>query len=567
MVIDPAGGRIEVPFWILSTPSPTRRMKIALQLAVFVALQVTLYAIVGAATPTHPRDLIREAVSRRASWLQQQEDAKNQIAQKANKVEYLSQRHKMPSQQTAPQDKQALESFYSATQGDKWVNNAGWMKGDPCQDYWHGLYCSESGRVLQMTLVFNQLSGYIPSDITRMDKLQVLRLYSNDIGGSIPAGLFIMQDLQELDLNNNQLTGELPGTVSMPNVTILNLYTNAIEGTIPTTWETPEAVTLSLSSNKLYGPMPPSIGKLTKLQELFLSNNLLSGDLPVEYGQLNKLSTLWLFDNKFKNSKIPQSWSGMRSLQNVQLTGLGGELPAWVGDSWSELLLLTIANGDLTGSFPESLCSLQKVQYLQLYNNSLSGKLPSCICSLPPSLVSLELSDNQLTGEIPDCLGKLVNLTYFYVSRNNLSGNLPKSLGSLTYLNVLDVSSNALTGAVPSAYAGLKDGTYQFALCYNKLSSFENGLQELLNHVAQYSCLLYENPWTCPLPSYIPKECGAVCSKCNSGSQHTSCTSCVKDSSCGWCNEGPSCLEGSKDGPDSEYKCETSDWFYGEQRC
>ena len=544
----------------------------AVQPCYIVIAALLYYSTIGAAKPAHPRHLVQEAIARRESWLKYQEDKIRVASKKASTVDYagphVGQRHKLPiGQLTASKDKDALEAFYSATQGKNWVKDSGWMKGDPCQNNWYGIYCSESGRVLQITLVYNQLSGYIPSDITKMDQLQVLRLYSNNIGGSIPAGIFTMQHLQELDLDDNQLSGELPDTVSMPNITALNLYTNSIKGTIPTIWDTPNLLTLSLSSNNLHGPVPPSIGILSKLQNLFLSNNLLTGNLPDELGQMKHLNTLWLFGNKFNNSKIPQSWSGMHSLQNVQLSGVGGEFPSWIGDSWTELSLLTIVDGAVTGKFPESLCSLQNIRYLQLYNNSLSGKLPSCICSLPPQLINLELSDNQFTGEIPDCLGKLTNLTNFYVSRNNLSGNLPRSLGNITYLNVLDVSSNALTGAVPSSYAGLKGGTFQLALCYNKLSAIEDGLQELFEFMAHYSCLLYENPWSCPLPMYMPKECGAVCSKCNSGAQHTSCTACVKDSSCGWCSEGPNCLEGSRDGPDPEYKCEKSDWFYGQEKC
>ena len=38
----------------------------------------------------------------------------------------------------------ALAEFYNATNGDNWVNNSNWLNGDPCEDFWHGIYCQST---------------------------------------------------------------------------------------------------------------------------------------------------------------------------------------------------------------------------------------------------------------------------------------------------------------------------------------------------------------------------------------------------------------------------------------
>lgn len=461
---------------------------------------------------------------------------------------------------TNPQDKAALVAFYRSTSGSQWTNSSGWMTGDPCQDGWLGVYCSEEGRVLELTLVYNLIGGSLPAEMIQMDALQVLRLYSNNIGGRIPVGMFALHSLQVFDANYNQLNGSLPDTISMSNLTSLVLYDNQLTGSFPATWNTPNIQVINLADNMLKGPLPPAIGRLN-LTQLFVSNNQLNGSLPGEYGSLKNLQELWLFGNMFDNARLPSSWSGLTSIRSIEADALNGPLPNWIGSSWKEVEVLILVNGNLSGEFQMSLCDLKKLQYLHLYNNSLSGELPSCVCNLPQSLQSLQLSDNHFTGPIPECIGNL-NLTDLYLSRNEFSGLLPRSIGNLRYMELLDVSGNNLYGSVPSTFVNLKDVTVLFALCYNKLSGIEDGLKPYFDFIKDYQCLLYDNPWNCPVPSFVPEECSVRCSYCNSGSKHTSCSTCVATDLCGWCNEGPNCLSGNPSGPDSG-KCKSSDWTFG----
>ena len=75
-------------------------------------------------------------------------------------------------------DREAMVALYNATNGQHWINNTRWMKGDPCIDKWHGLYCI-GGRVLQINMTFNNMSGTLPAELAQADMLQVVQLHNN----------------------------------------------------------------------------------------------------------------------------------------------------------------------------------------------------------------------------------------------------------------------------------------------------------------------------------------------------------------------------------------------------
>lgn len=459
-------------------------------------------------------------------------------------------------------DKTAMEALYTATNGKYWANSTNWMNGDPCNDAWHGLYCL-SGRVLQINLVNNNMTGSLPAKLAEADMLQVVRLYNNFLSGPIPQEILEMNSLQILDLNTNMLTGPFPSSISMANLTDLIFYNNLIKGTFPDLVATPLLETLEISTNIFLGNLP-DMSRCPKLQTVIASFNNFTGQYPENVANLQSLATLWLFNNLFDNPKIPNTWADLVSLTDLQLDRTSGMLPSYIGQTWTKLVHLVIINGHLTGEFNTGLCDLQQLQDLRLFGNQLSGELPTCVCELA-NVQTFEMSDNQLTGSIPYCMGSVSQLATFYLSRNNLTGTLPVSIGSLANLQIMDVSSNALTGTVPASYAGLTE-IVGFALCYNKLYKLETGLAPLYDRIKGYSCELYNNPWSCPLPSNVPANCRATCSQCNTGSKHTQCSDCVADRDCGWCDEGPNCLQGTKSGPFDAY-CKSQDWTYGSGSC
>lgn len=463
---------------------------------------------------------------------------------------------------TNPDDYDAIVALYHSTNGPQWANNTGWLKGDPCSSpYWFGIYCI-NGRVLQINLPYNDLSGPLPSTLSRASALQVVRLYDNLITGEFPLGLFTLQSLQILDVSTNQITGGLPSVIDMANLTQLTLFDNQMKGVFTKVIRAPNLQILEVSSNSFSDNLPEGLSQSTGLTDLVVSRNSFTGSLPASYGKLGKLQKLWIFYNNFDRPTIPDSYQQLVNLVEVQADGLSGPLPQWIGSSWRKIQYLILINGWLSGSYPVSLCDCKDMVSLRLFNNSLKGEIPDCICNMD-KMKDIELSDNQFTGQIPDLFQGCRNMETMFFSRNNFTGTLPRSLGGVVNLTVVDVSGNGLYGTVPNSFNKL---TYiaELAICFNMFSDVENGLDDFFKRIKDYTCLFYNNPWSCPLTTTVPKACSATCSTCNAGAQHESCSECVKSSECGWCQKGLNCLkQGSSQEPETYYKCMSEDWKVG----
>ncbi len=94
-------------------------------------------------------------------------------------------------------DRQMLTNLYNATGGDGWTNNTGWktapLYGDGfampgTEGTWFGVTV-DAGRVTQINLNTNHLTGTLPSSLGSLTGLLGLDLSHNSIGGAIPASL------------------------------------------------------------------------------------------------------------------------------------------------------------------------------------------------------------------------------------------------------------------------------------------------------------------------------------------------------------------------------------------
>ena len=197
------------------------------------------------------------------------------------------------------QDSLALVALYNATGGASWTNKTGWLTSPVSS--WFGVSLDETGRVKNINLYYNHLTGSIPVEIGNFTNLQRLELNSNQLTGSIPASIGNLTSLQYLRLTWNQLTGSIPAAIgNLTKLQDLRLYVNQLTGSIPAEiGNLTNLQDLFLYDNQLTGSIPVEIGNLTNLQELFLSYNQLTGSIPVEIGNLIKLQTLYLHENQF----------------------------------------------------------------------------------------------------------------------------------------------------------------------------------------------------------------------------------------------------------------------------
>ena len=210
---------------------------------------------------------------------------------------------------------------------------------------------------------------------------------------------------------------------------------------------------LNLGSVDLDGEIPPELGLLDALEELYLNANQLTGDIPSELAALEGLRWLYLNGNQF-DGDIPAGLGGLTNLQVLSLSQnqLAGGIPSELG-LLANLEELYLNGNQLSGGIPPELGNLSSLERLYLDRNQLNGMIPPNLGNLT-SLRVLSLSKNQLTGEIPAALGSLTILQSLYLDGNRLTGEIPAALGTLASLERIILSGNQLTGCVPRGLIG-----------------------------------------------------------------------------------------------------------------
>ncbi|KAF2302009.1 hypothetical protein GH714_031294 [Hevea brasiliensis] len=324
-----------------------------------------------------------------------------------------------------------------------------------------------------LDLVYNNLTGSIPSFLGNLTNLHYLFLYQNKLTGSIPKSIFGLRKLISLDLSDNFLSGEIPELiVQLQNLEILHLFSNNFSGKIPSALSSlPRLQVLQLWSNNFSDEIPKDLGKQNNLTVIDLSTNSLTGKIPEGLCSSGNLFKLILFSNSL-DGEIPKSLSTCKSLQRVRLqdNNLSGELSTEFtklqlvyfldisGNNFSgridarkwemtSLQMLSLARNRFYGALPNSFGS-DHLENLDLSQNRFSGTIPRTFGSLS-ELVQLKLSGNQLSGEIPDELSSLKKLV------KSIIWEIPINLGRVESLVLVNISHNNLHGSLPSTGAFL----------------------------------------------------------------------------------------------------------------
>ncbi|MDE0474187.1 MAG: hypothetical protein OXI50_06480 [Gammaproteobacteria bacterium] len=103
----------------------------------------------------------------------------------------------------------ALTSLHDLTDGPSWANRTAWATESPLGD-WHGV-ATEGGRVVDVALPGNGLSGPLPGELANLKELTALDLTGNDLSGAFPDAIALLRQLAELRVSRNTgLDGALP---------------------------------------------------------------------------------------------------------------------------------------------------------------------------------------------------------------------------------------------------------------------------------------------------------------------------------------------------------------------
>ena len=246
-------------------------------------------------------------------------------------------------------ERAALFALYEATDGPNWVNSENWLTDAPLGD-WYGVEVDDHGRVVELGLFANGLTGRIPRELGGLANLRLLYLYRGDLTGPIPPELGNLANLERLYLHENDLTGPIPPELgNLANLRRLNL-----------------------SANRLTGPIPPGLGDLANLRYLYVGRNDLMGRIPPELGGLADLRGLNLAANRL-TGRIPPELGGLADLAYLYLgvNELTGPVPPEFGGLMRLRSLALQTNVDMSGVLPASLTSLADLETLQTGGTAL----------------------------------------------------------------------------------------------------------------------------------------------------------------------------------------------------
>jgi len=180
--------------------------------------------------------------------------------------------------------------------------------------------------------------------------------------------------------------------------------------------------------------LPPEVGQLSELREIYLHNNRLS-TLPPEIGLLKALMRIDLDHNQL--TTLPPEIGQLKTLTKLNLDNNKlTSLPPEIGQL-TALETLNLDRNELT-ELPPEIGNLKKLRYFFLYRNHLS--------ILPPEIGELKRLHvfnpyaNQLTV-LPPQIGRLKQLEWLGIGDNRLT-DLPTEISDLTELKVLSLHNN-----------------------------------------------------------------------------------------------------------------------------
>ena len=147
-----------------------------------------------------------------------------------------------------------LLAVKDALAGDVPLN---WHTATPV-DSWQGVTIGRSsGRVVALDLRDMNLTGRLPTELSELSHLYMLRLDGNRLTGPIPAELGNLTRLTMLSLDGNRLTGPIPRTLAnLSNLRQLWLADNRLTGSIPPELSGIPDLSLAVASNDFHGCLP-----------------------------------------------------------------------------------------------------------------------------------------------------------------------------------------------------------------------------------------------------------------------------------------------------------------------
>ncbi|KAJ4902597.1 receptor like protein 30 [Raphanus sativus] len=275
-------------------------------------------------------------------------------------------------------------------------------------------------------------------------------LSGNSFVGNFPASLLKIPSLEAVYLEGNQFEGSLEfHNASSSSVDTLLLSHNNFSRVSESISGLAMLSSLALGYNSFVGPIPVSISGIPNLSQLDLSHNGFTGPIP---GSMSKLVYLFILDLSYNKleGQVPSFVWGVYGLTLSHNYFSSLEKPRKVVDDKDSIdkVSFDLGSNSLRGPFPQWLCKVRLLEFLDMSNNHLNGSIPPCFLN-PPFLKEVSLRKNNLSGFLPDMYSSQ-ELKSLDVSGNQLVGKLPRSLIGCNYLEFLNLKGNNLRDTFPS---------------------------------------------------------------------------------------------------------------------
>jgi len=162
----------------------------------------------------------------------------------------------------------------------------------------------------------------------------------------------------------------------------------------------------------LTGTLPESISAFSSLVEfrLYCANGYLKGTLGQDFFVQNSdtLQILSVLECPILDGQLPDV-SGFPVATNITIfgTSIGDRIStAFLGES-PNLVELVVSASDIVGPLPDAFLNMSELRVLDLSGNKLTGSVPESLCGLP-RLQELFLNQNYL-DQFPECLGETMD--------------------------------------------------------------------------------------------------------------------------------------------------------------
>ncbi|KAK1426088.1 hypothetical protein QVD17_14756 [Tagetes erecta] len=152
--------------------------------------------------------------------------------------------------------------------------------------------------------------SWLECNLDSEPKIISVKLSGKNLTGSIPSDLTKLTSLEQLWLDGNALTGPIPDFTGCPNLKIIHL-----------------------ENNQLSGDLPPSLADLPNLSQLYVQNNLLTGEVPSSLLKKN------IVLNYTGNVNLNKGSNGGRRNRNIIIGLVIGAVALFLGFLTSCLLL------------------------------------------------------------------------------------------------------------------------------------------------------------------------------------------------------------------------------------